>query len=157
MSALFGLGPVPGERSPSNVLVPVSSERRQRIVEVGESGLQKPDGCNIEESEYEMANTPSKRRFTSWIRATLASRKRWKMKIRWMGTTSTACAIAATLLSFCGCGGHPDAGTISISKAKEAAAQRGIPEKEVAVAPTSKIKPTAPRQRPTQALPKGGR
>ena len=45
----------------------------------------------------------------------------------------------------------------AISKAKEAAALRGIPEKKDAAVPAPKNQPRAPRQRPTQALPKGGR
>jgi hypothetical protein len=80
------------------------------------------------------------------------------MKSRTIGTASMAIITAGTLLSCCyGCGGPPEAGTISISKAKEAAALRGIPEKQVAAAPPPKNQSRAPRQRPTQALPKGGR
>ena len=75
--------------------------------------------------------------------------------------TSMAIITAGTLLSCCccccGCGGPPEAGTISISKAKEAAALRGIPDKQVAAVPAPNKNPRAPRQRPTQALPKGGR
>jgi len=74
-----------------------------------------------------------------------------------MGTTSMTIITVVTLLACCGCGGSPDAGTISISKAKEAATLRGIPEKKVEAVPGPKTKPRAPRQRPTQALPKGGR
>jgi hypothetical protein len=74
-----------------------------------------------------------------------------------MDTTSMVIITAGSLLSCCGCGGPPEAGTISISKAKEAAALRGIPEKNVAAAPPPKNQPRAPKQRPTQALPKGGR
>jgi len=79
------------------------------------------------------------------------------MKSRKMGMTSMAIITAGSLLSCCGCGGHPEAGTISISKAKEAAALRGIPEKKDTAVPPPKNQPRAPRQRPTQALPKGGR
>jgi hypothetical protein len=74
-----------------------------------------------------------------------------------MDTTSMTIITAVTLLGFCGCGGSPDAGTISISKAKEAAALRGIPDKKVEAGPAPQNKPRGPRQRPTQALPKGGR
>ena len=79
------------------------------------------------------------------------------MKSRRMDMTSMLIITAGSLLSCCGCGGPPEAGTISISKAKEAAALRGIPEKKVEAVPGPKTKPRAPRQRPTQALPKGGR
>jgi hypothetical protein len=74
-----------------------------------------------------------------------------------MGKSSMAIITAGSLLGCCGCGGPPEAGTISISKAKEAAALRGIPEKNGAAVPSPTNKPRAPRQRPTQALPKGGR
>ena len=79
------------------------------------------------------------------------------MKSRRMDMTSMVIITAGSLLSCCGCGGPPEAGTISISKAKEAAALRGIPEKNVATVPATKNQPRTPRQRPTQALPKGGR
>ena len=69
---------------------------------------------------------------------------------------ATAISVAG-LLVCCGCGGPPGTGSINMSKAKEVAAERGIPEKKAATTPTKKIagKPTGPR--PTQALPKSGR
>ncbi len=78
---------------------------------------------------------------------------------RHMHKISLAAAVISLtgLLVSSGCGGPPEAGSINMSKAKEVAAERGIPEKKAATTPTSKIarKPTGPR--PTQALPKGGR
>jgi len=71
--------------------------------------------------------------------------------------------IAATVISItglllcCGCGGPPGAGSINMSKAKEVAASRGIPEHNTPTTPPLKTprKPRGPR--PTQAMPKGGR
>jgi hypothetical protein len=63
----------------------------------------------------------------------------------------------AGLLVSCGCGSEQGAGSINMSKAKEVAAQRGIPEKRTANSPTKKDpgRPTGPA--PTKALPKTGR
>ena len=94
-----------------------------------------------------------------WLRTRFDPRKGLGMKRRRMGMTSITIITTGTLLSCCcgGCGGPPEAGTISISKAKEAAALRGIHDKQDAAVPPPNNKTRAPRPRPTQALPKGGR
>jgi hypothetical protein len=71
-----------------------------------------------------------------------------------------AALVSVAALLVCGCSDHPDAGTVDMSAAKKAAAERGIleanspgPVKGAATTPKGRDK----GQLPTKALAKGGR
>jgi hypothetical protein len=73
---------------------------------------------------------------------------------------SVVALLNVAVLFLCGCGDHPDAGTVDMSAAKKAGVQRGIAEVQAAggVQNTrAKQVGHAPGQVPTKALPKGGR
>jgi hypothetical protein len=73
---------------------------------------------------------------------------------------SVVALLNVAVLFVCGCGDHPDAGTVDMSAAKKAGVQRGIGEVQAAggVQNThAKQVVRVPGQVPTRSLPKGGR
>jgi hypothetical protein len=73
------------------------------------------------------------------------------MKMTSMSTLSLLLALST------GCGRPPEAGSINMTKAKEAAAARGVPQRQFTATPPSKNVRTASGRPPTKALPKGDR
>jgi hypothetical protein len=67
-----------------------------------------------------------------------------------------ASPIVVAALSVCGCGDHPDAGTVNMTAIKEAAAKRGIADAKSPGAANAPAK-RAEGVLPSKALPKGGR